>query len=130
MSDFPALRNAVAVADPLAPTHVLRPNADGSINIAGAITAAAGILVVTPLGYQQIVGLVAATGLTVPGGATLAVITCENQPVRYRDDGVNPTTTIGMPLGQDATLNYSGNLAAIKFIQTTATATLDISYYK
>lgn len=33
MTDFSSIRNAVAVADPESPTHVLKPNADGSVNV-------------------------------------------------------------------------------------------------
>lgn len=90
--------------------------------------------ILTPLGYQQIVGLVAATNLTPPTGATYAFITVETQSVRWRDDGTAPTIAIGMLEASGSSpprLNpYSGNLSAIQFIQTAATATLDISYYK
>ena len=127
---YKSVANSFAVADPDAPSHVIKPNSDGSLNIAGTITAAPGILVYTPLGYQQIVGIAAATTLTVPGGAKYAAITVSGGPIMWRDDGVNPTTTVGMPLGQDATLTYSGSLAVIAFIQVSATATLNISYYK
>lgn len=83
-----------------------------------------------PLGYQQIVGLAAATALTVPTGATYAVIVTESQSVRFRDDGVDPTAAIGEPLLTGQTLNYNGSLSAVKFIQTAATATLNILYYR
>lgn len=33
MSFFPSLSGAVSVADPDAPSHVIKPNADGSINV-------------------------------------------------------------------------------------------------
>ena len=39
MSLADALRETVAVADPLNPTHVIKPNADGSLNISGSISA-------------------------------------------------------------------------------------------
>lgn len=84
-----------------------------------------------PLGYQQIVGLVAATALTVPAGATYAVIVTESQSVRWRDDGVDPTAAVGEPLLTGQSLIYNGTpMTAIKFIQTAATATLNISYYR
>ena len=81
------------------------------------------------LGYQQISGLSSATALTVPSGATLAVIVPETQPVRWRDDGTAPTPTVGMPLGVAAVLSYDGDLKKIRFIEQTASATLNISYY-
>lgn len=121
------VRNSVAVADPDAPANVIKPNADGSVNVAVISNKPYSL---TPLGYQQIVGLVAATALTVPPGATVADITIEGQPIRYRDDGTAPTSTVGMLLYQSQSFRYIGSLSAIKFIQTAATATLDISYYK
>lgn len=92
-------------------------------------TTAAAITPSTPKGYQQIVGLAAATALTVPAGSTYAVITTQGQAVRWRDDGTAPTAAIGMELLVGQALNYNGSLAAIEFIQEAATATLNISYY-
>lgn len=85
----------------------------------------------TALGYQQITSLSSATSLTVPVGATRAVIVAEAQSVRWRDDGTAPTATIGMiQLTTTNPLAYSGNLAALSFIETTSSAKLDISYYR
>lgn len=81
------------------------------------------------LGYQQITSLSASTGLTVPSGATLAVIVPEVQPVRWRDDGVAPTATVGMPLGVDTVLSYDGDLNRIRFIEQTASSAINVSYY-
>jgi hypothetical protein len=82
-----------------------------------------------PLGYQQIAVLTAATGLTVPAGARVALIVAEAQAVRWRDDGTNPSATVGMTLAVGDVLEYGGNLAAIKFIEQTASAKLNVSYY-
>ena len=82
-----------------------------------------------PLGYQQIVGLAASTALTVPTEATYAIITCENQIVRWRDDGVAPTASVGMQLSPNSSIWYDASLSEIRFIQTAATATLNVSYY-
>lgn len=83
------------------------------------------------LGYQQITSLSAATSLTVPIGATTAVIRAEAQAVRYRDDNVDPTATVGMPMATtDQPLVYTGPLTKIRFIEQTSGAKLDISYYR
>lgn len=83
-----------------------------------------------PLGYQQFT-LAAATALpSIPLGATEALVVCETQTVRWRDDGTNPTASVGMPLTANTAFPYTGNLSAIKFIQTTTTATCNVSYYK
>lgn len=82
-----------------------------------------------PMGYQQISSLSSATGLTVPNGARVALITAESQGVRFRDDGTAPTATVGMPLAADTKFQYTGNLSKIKFIEQAASAKLNVLYY-
>jgi hypothetical protein len=81
------------------------------------------------LGYQQITNLAAAVSLTVPRGATLARIQTQAQAVRWRDDQVDPTAAIGMPLAVGVDLLYDGDLQNIRFIQQAASAVLNVSYY-
>lgn len=82
------------------------------------------------LGYQQITSLSAATGLTVPAGAAFALISPESQAVRWRDDGTNPTATVGYPLPAGAELVCTAaQLSVIKFIEQVASAKLNICYY-
>lgn len=86
-----------------------------------------------PLGYQQIATatLAASTGLTVPAGAVLALIVVEGgQAVRWRDDGQDPSSTVGMPIADGGSLPYSGDLSAIKFIRVAAGAIVNASYYR
>jgi len=93
--------------------------------------------ITTRLGYQQITSLSSATGLNVPytdvNGLNcrpvIALITPEGQAVRWRDDNINPTTTVGMPLAVGVTLQYDGDLTMIKFIEQVGGAKLNISYY-
>ncbi len=82
-----------------------------------------------PKGYQQITSLASSQTLTVPSGAVIALIRANTQAVRWRDDGTPPTASIGVPLPAGETLQYEGDLAAIRFIEQTASAALDISYY-
>ena len=89
------------------------------------------------LGYQQITDLDPAVGLTVPtknlsglaSTPSIALITPEAQAVRWRDDGVAPTATVGMPLAVGVTLQYDGDLTQIQFIEQAGGAKLNISYY-
>lgn len=83
----------------------------------------------TPNGYQQITVLTASTALTVPAGTTMAVVSPEGKAVRLRKDGVAPTATVGMliPVGAYVEL-YGAEIAAARFIQTEATATLSAEY--
>lgn len=82
------------------------------------------------LGYQQVTSLSSAAGLTVPAGASIALLQVTGQNVRWRDDGTDPTTTVGMVLtsGGDP-FPYSGDLSKIKFIEVTASAVLNVTYF-
>ena len=82
-----------------------------------------------PLGYQQITTLTTAQTLTVPAGANLALIAAEAVDIRWRDDGTAPTASVGMQLFLGAPQTFSGDLAALKFIQTAAGSILNVSYY-
>jgi hypothetical protein len=82
-------------------------------------------------GYQQLTSLGSATGFSsVPAESKLAMIQAESQNVRYRDDGVNPTATVGMLLAAGDMLVYSGKLADIKFIEVSASAKINVIFYK
>jgi hypothetical protein len=84
-----------------------------------------------PNGYVQITSLATSVGLgTVPGLTKLVLIQCEAQNVRWRDDGTDPTTTVGMILEVGQTLVYNGNPQEIEFIEVTAGAILNVTYLK
>lgn len=88
-------------------------------------------------GYQQITSLSAATNLTVPqtdlnglsAKPTIAIIVAGGNPVRWRDDDIAPTASIGMPLLDGVAFQYDGDLTKIQFIETAPGTTLNISYY-
>jgi len=98
----------------------------------------------TPLGYCQItslgspVSLVTASCSTgsVPAGATIAEICVETQTIRYRDDGVAPTTTIGMPVAPGSStfpscFSYSIiPLSAMQLIAVSGSPVVDVSFYR
>lgn len=93
--------------------------------------------VTTRLGYEQITGLSSAKGLTVPSvdlnglacKPTLALIVAESTAVRWRDDNVDPTASVGMPLATGVTLQYDGDLSKIRFIEQSASSKLNVTYY-
>lgn len=81
-------------------------------------------------GYQQLGTLSAAASLTVPAGASNAVIAVSGAPVRWRADGTAPTASVGMPVAAGATLVIGGMLmGSIEFIQQSGTAELDVTYF-
>jgi len=86
---------------------------------------------IKPLGYEQITGLTSAKALTPPTGARIVALQAQDQNVRWRDDGTDPTATVGMILiAGDAPWVYNGDdLDAIKFFEAAATAILNVSYY-
>lgn len=82
-----------------------------------------------PLGYQQITDVSTVQALTVPAGACLAVVQSEGAAIRWRDDGVNPSATVGMRVLVNSELRYDGNLTTIRFLQEGSGAKLNVSYY-
>jgi hypothetical protein len=84
-----------------------------------------------PVGYEQVTVGTTAVGLTVPPGATKAVIRVDAQPVRFRDDGTNPTSSTGFLFkDNDIFEAYGESILQGKFIRDGGTnATLNVLYY-
>ena len=90
-------------------------------------------------GYQQVLaaGTVAAFNLTPPnpypsnklGPATYAIIQAEAQALRWRDDGIDPTTTSGMVIPAGGELRYDGDIRNIRLINGAAGAICNYSLY-
>ena len=106
----------------------LQGTADGKAVVAAG-SGVGGSAFLTPLGFQQITNLSASKALTVPSGATMAVVQAEGADVRWRDDGSAPTAAVGMWLPAGAELRYNGSLAALRLIQVSASASVNVSYY-
>lgn len=84
-----------------------------------------------PLGYEQILAatLAAPTQLNKPAYTKVAYVQVEGGQVRYRDDGVNPATGVGMLLIDGAVLEYAGDMSALTFITESGAPKLNVSYY-
>ena len=83
-----------------------------------------------PLGYVQQTSLGSAVNLSsIPARATMCVITVEGNGIRWRDDGSDPTASVGMPVSNGQTFSYTGNMNALRIIQQAASATINVTYY-
>jgi hypothetical protein len=93
---------------------------------------------VVPLGYCQInaTALGSAVGLSscaggIPTGATMALFGAETAEVRWRDDGVAPTATVGSLIATgNPGIFYTGTLRALQFIAATGSPLLNVSFYR
>jgi hypothetical protein len=83
------------------------------------------------LGYQQFT-VVASTGVTMPANVTpnYWIFVAEAQAVRWRDDGVAPTATVGMTLAVGVPLRYdSKNINKLRFIEATSGGIVNATAY-
>lgn len=89
------------------------------------------IVVDAPIAFEQEIALSSAVALSagsIPAGASVALIQAEGQNIRWRDDGVSPTGTVGFRLLAGESKVF-GNLDALEFIEEAASAKLNVSYY-
>lgn len=87
---------------------------------------------IKPKGFQQLTVSTTAVGLTVPAGATRAVCHVQSQPLRWRDDGTNPTSSVGVLTAAAVIFELHGtySMNAFKAIRSGSTdSVLEISYY-
>lgn len=83
-----------------------------------------------PLGYVQMTAIVAGSGLTsIPNGTRFVLMQAEAQEIRWRDDGVAPTTTVGMIITVNSILLYTGVPENMKVTAAAVGAILNVSYY-
>ncbi|MBI1684450.1 hypothetical protein [Caulobacter hibisci] len=74
--------------------------------------------------------LAALRGSALPDGAVYAMIRVETANGRWRDDGVDPTVSVGMLLAtSDQPLIYDGDLAALKLIAASGSPVLTVALY-
>lgn len=85
------------------------------------------------VGYEQITGLSAVKTLTVPSyegiKARKALIQAETQSVRVRNDGTDPTAAVGLILTANTIFEFAGDLESLEFIETAASAKLNVLYF-
>ena len=84
--------------------------------------------VLEPDGYKQVYP----TSVSGIGGGNgrVALIQCLNQNIRWRDDGVDPTTTAGMRLHAGESMWYVGDLRTLRFLEESSGAEVNIITYR
>ena len=84
-----------------------------------------------PLGYAQtaVTTVLAGTALGIVSGAERVLITAESGSARWRDDGTNPTASVGFPLAAGGVLDYDGNPLALRIVAQSGTVTLSVASY-
>lgn len=83
-----------------------------------------------PKGYVQVaLSSSAVQQMTPPSGATLALVKVEAAGIRYRDDGVDPTPNIGMPLAVGESLVYDAFMNNVKIIGQADGAICNVAFY-
>lgn len=85
-----------------------------------------------PDAFEHVSNLGTATGLTRPPEAMKAIVTVGLEAVRWRADGVDPTSAIGILLPEDSSQIFTGRvfLDALKFITIAGSAQLHVQYFK
>lgn len=89
---------------------------------------------VKPLGYCQLTATGSAAQLStcsggIPVRSVWAVICVETANIRWRDDGVAPTASVGMPIVAGNCLDYSGTFQTFQFIAVSGSPVLNVSFY-
>jgi hypothetical protein len=83
---------------------------------------------VEPAGYRQLTPSVA-QGVSIPN-ARVALIRALNQNVRFRDDGSDPTSSVGFRLHAGQSIWYIGDMKQLRMIEEAASAEVNILGYK
>lgn len=84
-----------------------------------------------PLGFELVTSLTTVAALKPPQHARVAMLQASGDTILFRDDGIEPTTTVGMLLVENKILEYRGDLNALRFIEAAGggAGRLRVSYY-
>jgi|SRR6185312_3736370 len=84
------------------------------------------------LGYQQATSLSTSAAVNlpvIPANAQSVIIDVEGAGVRFRDDGADPTSSVGRPIAAGQSLCYANDPHAIRIIGQTGAPTINVTYY-
>ncbi len=80
-------------------------------------------------GHQQVTSLSTVKTLTVPDNVVYALIQPITQGVWLTSDNSTPSSTNGFPVAAGTTLKYTADPKALKMIEQTASATVNVWYF-
>jgi hypothetical protein len=97
----------------------------------------AAILLASPalaasLGYQQATSVSTSSAInlpSIPSNAASYLLSVESAGIRWRDDGTDPTSTVGQPVSAGQALCYGNDPHAVRLIGQTGTPTINVTYY-
>lgn len=86
-----------------------------------------------PVGYEQKTVSDSAVGFaSIPPNSNKAIVVVESANIRYREDGTDPTSSVGTKAFQNTTIILEGRnrMSAFRAIRTDSTdAKLSVNYY-
>lgn len=80
--------------------------------------------------YAQVTNLSSAVPLPKATSGRKALIQALTQNVRWRADGVNPTSTVGMQLAAGKSFEFAGDLTKLRFIEEAVSAELNVTVFR
>ena len=83
---------------------------------------------IEPAGYRQLTPSTA-QGVSIPN-ARVALIQALTQNIRLRDDGTDPTSSVGFRLHAGQSIWYIGDLVQLRMIEEAASAEVNILGYR
>ncbi len=83
-----------------------------------------------PVGYRQLASLGSATSIPTVSGAELVMIQAEGQNLRFRDDKIAPTTSVGFQIFAGDSLWYNAaDLTDGQLIEESASGKANLLFY-
>ena len=82
------------------------------------------------IGFQQMTGITTAQLLAGTGSGEAVLISVEGNGLRYRLDGVDPTSTVGGLVAAGGTMWYVGDLKKFKVIQQAAGTIVNVHVFE
>lgn len=79
--------------------------------------------------FTKITSLSSAVACPSSTGTTV-VFQPESQSIRWRPDGVAPTSTVGFLVTAGTTVCFNGDLSKVQFIEVAGGATLNVAVYE